>query len=107
MFMKKILFLLGASAALASCSTQAHLCGAGPKNLIKNSDFAIMTPERDTLFLCEDESMGKYIAELWKEGKFRTEKPQPVVLLIDCNLFDKVTQRVSTNESFVAREVNP
>jgi hypothetical protein len=66
-----------------------------------------MTPEKDTLFLCEDESMGKYIAELWKEGKFRTEKPQPVVLLINCNLFDKVTQRVSTNESIVAREVNP
>lgn len=107
MFMKKLLFLLGACAALASCSTQAHLCGAGPKNLIKNSDFAIMTPERDTLFLCEDELMGKYIAGLWKEGIFRDGNRQPVVLLIDCNLFDKVTQRVYTNESFVAREEKP
>ena len=107
MFMKKLLFLLGASAALASCSTQAHFCGAGPKNLIKNSDFAIMTPERDTLFLCEDESMGKLIALLWKEGKFRDGSPQPVVLLINCNLFDKVTLRVSTNETIAAREENP
>jgi uncharacterized lipoprotein YajG len=107
MFMKKILFLLGASAALASCSTQAHLCETGPKNLIRNSEFAIMTPKMDTLFLCEDESMGKYIAGLWKEGRFRTEKPQPVVLLIDCNVFDKVAQRVSTNESIVATEEKP
>jgi len=107
MFMKKIFFMLAAFAALTSCSTQSRFCESGPKNLIRNSEFAIMTPNRDTLFLCGDEPTGKYIAGLWKDGKFKDLKPQPVVYLIDCNIFDRVAQRVSESESFVSDSRNP
>ena len=36
--------------------------------------------------------MGKYLAQCWREGKFKEH--QAVVLLLDCDKFEKITQRV-------------
>jgi uncharacterized lipoprotein YajG len=92
MFMVKRLFIFVATLALVACSTQSKLCDTGPNNLIQNSEFAIVTPNLDTLFLCSDEFMGIYLAQCWREGKFKEH--QAVVLLLDCDKFEKITQRV-------------
>ena len=105
MFMKKVLFLFAATLALASCSTQSKFCSSGPKNLIKNSEFAIVTPKYDTLILCEDEAMGRFLAQCWKEGKFKGEKA--VVYLVDCDRFEKISQRVATGPDMFASENKP
>ena len=99
--MKKVLFLFAATLALASCSTQSKFCGSGPKNLIQNSEFAIVTPKLDTLFLCEDETMGRFLAQCWEEGIFKVEV-RPVVILLDCNSFDRVSTRATFPISMVA-----
>lgn len=105
MFMKKILFLLIGSLTLASCSVQSKVSNHGPKNLIQNSEFAIVTPALDTLFLCEDETMGKYLGKLWKDGVFKYE-PRPVIILMNCNSFDRVLTRTIRPTSVVANNPN-
>ena len=103
--MKKTIFIFVATLSLVSCSTQSKFCGSGPKNLIQNSEFAIVTPKLDSLFLCSDDTMGKYLAQCWREGKFKDH--QAVVLLVDCNKFEKIAQRVIATSEMVAKENRP
>lgn len=103
--MKKILFIFTGTLALASCSIQSKVSNYGPKNLIQNSEFAIVTPALDTLFLCEDEVMGKYLAKLWQDGVFKAEV-RPVVILLDCNSFDRVSTRATYPISMAANNQN-
>ncbi len=86
-----------------SCGLSQPNVGSGPKNLIQNSEFAIVTPKHDTLFLCHDDMMGKLLAQCWKEGKFK-DSTQPAVVVLDCNNFDKLAQRVYTPSSLVSNE---
>lgn len=92
MVMKRILFIFIGSFTLASCSMQSKVSNYGPKNLIQNSEFAIVTPTLDSLFLCEDKVIGKYLAKLWDDGIFKPEV-SPVIILLDCNSFDRIATR--------------
>lgn len=103
--MKKLLYLVSAAIVAQSCSVSQSAFESGPKNLIKNSEFAIVTPKHDTLFLCHDDMMGKFLAQCWKEGKFKSEDTQNTrVVVLDCNSFEKVAQRITPAPEMVANE---
>jgi hypothetical protein len=101
--MKNIFYLALVLICTQSCGVSQSEWGSGPKNLIQNSEFAIVTPQHDTLFLCHDDMMGKFLAQCWKEGKFK-DSTQPAVVVLDCNNFDKLAQRVYTPSSLVSNE---
>jgi len=103
--MKKIFYLAFVLIVAQSCSVSQANLGAGPKNLIKNSEFAIVTPKHDTLFLCHEDMMGKFLAQCWKEGKFKAEDTRNTrVVVLDCNSFEKVAKRISPTPEMVAND---
>lgn len=102
--MKNFFYLAFVLIAAQSCSVSQANLGAGPKNLIKNSEFAIVTPKHDTLFLCRDDETGRILAQLWKEGKFKEPGNQTEVVVLDCNKFEKLVQRVNTPTTLVSAE---
>lgn len=99
--MKNLFYLAVVLILSQSCSVSQPTFESGPKNLIQNSAFAIVTPKHDTLFLCDDDEMGGLLARFWKEGKFK-DGPQPSVILLDCNKFEKISQRISPAPEIVA-----
>ena len=104
--MKNFFYLALVLICTQSCSVSQPTFGSGPKNLIQNSEFAIVTPKHDTLFLCHDDMMGKFLAQCWKEGKFKCEETQNTrVVVLDCNSFEKVAQRITPATEMVANDM--
>lgn len=102
--MKSIFPLIFVLILVQGCSSSRACLSEGPKNLIKNSEFAIVTPKHDTLFLCNDDQMGRLLAECWKEGKFRDGSAQPKVMVLDCTNFEKVAKRIAVNSDLMLSE---
>lgn len=103
--MKTIFYLALVLIGTQSCGVSQSEWGSGPKNLIQNSEFAIVTPKHDTLFLCHDDTMGKFLARCWKEGKFKSEETKNTqIVVLDCNSFERVAQRITPAPEMVANE---
>lgn len=104
--MKNIFYLALVLISTQSCGISQSELGSGPKNLIQNSEFAIVTPKHDTLFLCRDDMMGKFLAQCWKEGKFKSEETKNTqIVVLDCNGFEKVAQRITPATEMVANDI--
>jgi hypothetical protein len=104
--MKKIFYLAIVLISAQACSVSQSAIGSGPKNLIQNSEFAIVTPKLDTLFLCHEDATGKMLGDLWNQGKFN-DGPQPTVVLLNCQNFEKLVQRISSPGEMFSSTMKP
>jgi hypothetical protein len=104
--MKKIFYLAIVLISAQACSVSQSAIGSGPKNLIQNSEFAIVTPKHDTLFLCNEDFVGKLLANCWAEGKFN-DGPQPTVIVLNCQNFEKLAQRISAPGEMLSSTMKP
>lgn len=93
--MKK--FIIVASAiTLFSCAGQQEVAR---RDLIKVSEFSIVTPAKDTLYLKSGDEMAEHIRQNWDNGEFRKfeEGVYTHVVMVDEIQFNSLSKKCSSN----------
>jgi hypothetical protein len=91
--MKNFIFI-ASILGLASCSLQKD---ASEKNLLKISDFSIVTQSRDTLYLMRDHEIAEHIKKCWDNGSYRysSDSVYTHVIMLEETQFAEVSKRCS------------
>lgn len=92
--MKKFIIVAGAI-TMFSCGSQK----VAQRELIRVSEFSIITNAKDTLYLKEGDQMAEHIRENWDNGEFRKYEDGVYthVVMVTESQFNSLTNRCSSN----------
>lgn len=99
--MKKAFLFAATSVIFAACGQQKLVSS----NLIQVSEFSIVTANRDTLYLKEEDVMSIHLKTNWDNGNFRNfeDSLNTYVILVNEKSFSTLSSRSIKDPVFVER----
>jgi len=99
--MKKTFLFVTASVIFAACGQQKIVSS----KLVQVSEFSIVTADRDTLYLKEDEKMSIHLKTNWDNGTFRDYEGgiNTSVIMVSEKEFGTLSRRSIKDPVFVQR----
>lgn len=98
---KKFIIAAPLLLSLAACGQQKEIAS----NLVQVSEFSIVTPSLDTLYLNEGNEMSMSIKSSWDNGSFRQDElgAKATVLLVSEDSFNRLSDMSEKSQGLVER----